>query len=225
MIIIPHDNSPYNITPYPAFIWNFSEDDNTIFFDSNPEIEPDFIFDPIDNYETSYPRFTDLVKNLKVFVKQNPKVLSALQYWSGFSKQQIIDHLSFGQGPTIKLESTIPIHGTNFYGVYEKSSSTIKINLAYVQLLELINIERYKEGVAFLLAVTLLHEYVHFGTTHNNISEGGYDFGYGFENDVFNVIVENSNALDVVINFQPPTSNFQPISVTFANCPFSTRGA
>ena len=57
-------------------------------------VKEEIQFDSNDNYETQYPRFTNLVKNLKTFVKDNPDVLNALQRYSGFSKQKIIDHLS-----------------------------------------------------------------------------------------------------------------------------------
>jgi hypothetical protein len=52
-----------------------------------------------------------------------------------------------------------------------------------------------------MLSVTILHEYVHFATARNNISEGQYDFGNGFERDAFNVIVDDDNAGTVVIKF------------------------
>ncbi len=49
----------------PPFIWSFLEDDGTTF--TNPDLfeEPDFQFDPTDNYETTYPKFTNMVKKLK----------------------------------------------------------------------------------------------------------------------------------------------------------------
>lgn len=182
----------------PPFTWTFSGDDGTTFTDPDPLIEPNFQFDPADNYETTYPRFTNMVKNLKTFVKNNPKVLNALQAYSGFSKQQILNHLTFGQGPTIKVEEM-----TGRYGFYNKNNGnkTLHIRASYVRGLEQAFLQSTQEATAFLLAVTILHEYVHLGTTQNNISEGIYDFGYGFERDAFNVIVDDDNAGTVVIKF------------------------
>ena len=115
-----------------------------------------------------------MVKNLKAFVKNNPKVLNALQKYSGFSKQQILNHLTFGPGPKIKVEEM-----TRRFGFYNKNNGikTLHIIASYVRGLEQAFLQSTQEGTAFLLAVTLLHEYVHFGTTQNNISEGVYDFG------------------------------------------------
>jgi len=49
----------------------------------------------------------------------------------------------------------------------------------------------------------VLHEYVHYGTHQNNINEGIYDFGLGFERDAFKVTVESDNAGKIVVNFLP----------------------
>jgi hypothetical protein len=182
----------------PIYIWNYLGDDGTLFYDSETSLQPFFVFDSADNYETLYPRFYDLVKNLKTFVKNNPDVLNALQTWSGFSKQQIINHLTFGRGPQIKVEEM-----KGRYAWYKKvqNENTLRIRASYVRGLESSFLESTKKGTSFLLAVCILHEYIHFGTNHNNISEGVFDFGYGFERDAFNVLVENTNANEIVIKF------------------------
>lgn len=160
--------------------------------------EPDFVLEATDNYEVLYPRFSNMVKNLKTFVKNNPKVLNALQRWSGFSKQQILNHLTYGQGPKIKVEE---MAGRYAWYKKEPGNNTIKVRASYVRGLEVAYLEKTKEGTAFLLAVALLHEYVHIGTNHNNISEGKYDFGFGFEMESFNVMVEDENANTIVVKF------------------------
>lgn len=183
---------------YPPFIWAFTGDDGTTFTDGNPLKQPEFRFDPLDNYETLYPRFTNMVKNLKTFVKENPKVLTALQTYSGFTKQQIMDHLTFGKGPLIKVVELQDVFAT-YNGT--KMPEILQIRASYVRGLEQSQLQTTKEATAFLLAVTILHEFVHYGTTHNNISEGVYDFGFGFERDAFNVIVNEKNAGKIVIEF------------------------
>lgn len=75
------------------------------------------------------------------------------------------------------------------------------IRASYVRGLELSVLESTKKATAFLLATTILHEYVHFGTHQNNISEGVYDFGFGFERDAFNVIIEVDKAGEIVIRY------------------------
>lgn len=184
----------------PPFIWTFTGDDGTTFTDADPLKQPEFRFDEADNYETLYPRFTNMVKNLKTFVKENPKVMTALQKWSGFSKQQIIDKLTFGKGLTIKIEN---IENGSF-GTYDgkKQPLVLKVRKSYVLGLEQSHLESTQQATAFLLAVTILHEFVHYGTTHNGISEGVYDFGFGFEWDAFNVFVNEKTAGKVYIEFK-----------------------
>jgi hypothetical protein len=185
----------YAIAP---FTWTYVNDDGSTFNDNYPNTNPDFQFDPNDNYGNLYPNFTNLVKNLKTFVKNSPEVLNALQKWSGFSKQQILDKLTFGHGPIIKVEEM-----SGRFGFYNKNTSenTLHMRASYVRGLEQSQLASTKQATAFLLAVTILHEFVHYGTGLNNISEGQYDFGLGFERDAFNVIVDDDNAGDVVVKF------------------------
>ncbi|TDE43297.1 hypothetical protein E0I26_11845 [Flavobacterium rhamnosiphilum] len=182
----------------PPFTWTYTGDDGSAFTDLNPLKEPDFKFNFADNYETLYPRFVNMVKKLKTFVKNNPKVLAALQTYSNFRKEEILDHLTFGQGPIIKIEEMYGRYG--FYNK-EKGINTLHISASYVRGLEQAFLESTQEATAFLLAVTLLHEYVHLATQQNKISEGVYDFGKGFERDAFNVIIDYDNAGSVVIKF------------------------
>lgn len=188
----------FNDYAVPPFIWTFDGDDGTFFTDLDPLKQSNFKFDLADDYEKNYPRFTKMVRNLKTFVKENPKVLDALQAYSGFTKQQILDHLTFGKGPVIKIKEM-----TGRFGYYNKKeeSKTLFIRASYVRGLEQAFLQSTQEGTAFLLAVTILHEFVHFGTARNNISEGVYDFGKGFERDAFNVIIDDDNAGSVVVKF------------------------
>lgn len=136
--------------------------------------------------------------NLKTFVKENPKVMDALQKYSGLTKTQILDHLSFGQGPIINI---VEMEGRIGQFKKENDNKTLEIRASYIRGLEQAVLQSTKEGTAFLLAVTILHEYVHYGNFTGKRSEGAYDFGFGFERDAFNVIVEYFNANSVVIKF------------------------
>jgi hypothetical protein len=176
--------------------WYFNKDDGSTFQDLEPLKQPDFRFDPSDNYESLYPKFTNMIKNLKTFVKNNPKVLNALQAYSGFTKQEILNKLTYGKGPTIKIADM-----TGKYGYYSPYSKVLNIRASYIRGLEQSSLQSTQEATSFLLAVTVLHEFVHYGTAHNEISEGMYDFGLGFERDAFNVIVSKDNAGEVVMSF------------------------
>lgn len=200
MPFVPVVSAPtsYNDNATPPFIWRYNAPDATSITDAFALKQPTFKFDPADNYETAFPRFTNMIKNLKKFVKSNPKVITALQVYTGFTKQQILDHLTFGQGPLIKLEEM-----TGRFGYYNKRNgiNTLHVRSSYVRGLEQSFLASTQSATAFLLAVTILHEYIHLGTSQNNKSEGIYDFGNGFERDAFNVIVDDNNAGIVIIKF------------------------
>lgn len=187
-------------TDTPPFNWVFQGNDRSIFKDNNPTIQPSFKLDITDRYEILYPRFTNMVKNLKTFVKANPVVLAALQKYSGFTKQQIIDKLTFGKGPTIKFSEMVGTYG--FYNAKTTGPNILNVRASYVRGLEKSFFPSTQQATAFLLAVSLLHEFVHYSTTTNHISEGAFDFGYGFERDAFNVYVEDNNAANVMVKFK-----------------------
>jgi len=182
----------------PPFFWSYQGNNGQALLDNYPNLSPTFQFPLNNNYATLYPRFTEMVMNLKTFVKENPKVMDALQKYSGLTKTQILDHLSFGQGPIINI---VEMEGRIGQFKKENDNKTLEIRASYIRGLEQAVLQSTKEGTAFLLAVTILHEYVHYGNFTGKRSEGAYDFGFGFERDAFNVIVEYFNANSVVIKF------------------------
>ena len=198
----PYDPGTQDIDPPPPFTWTFSGDDGTTFSDPDPTLEPDLQFDPVDNIETTYPNLTKLIKNLKSFVKDNPEVMSALQKYSGMSKQKILAILTYGKGLTVKvtdveMDGKYANYNSNKYGV-----NILRIRASYVRGLEQAVLPSTKKATAFLLAASMLHELVHYGTGQNKINEGIWDFGYGFERDAFTMIVEDNNAGNLVLKFK-----------------------
>jgi hypothetical protein len=185
--------------PLPASSWTYEGDDGSTYTDNNPNTEPDLQVDPDDHIDTRYPNLYQLIKNLKSFVKSSPEVMASLQYWSHLSKQQILDNLTFGKGPTVKV-----VEGIDAYSSYNRvtGENILKLNASWVRGLEAAVLPATKQGTAFLLAVSLLHELVHYGTGRNNISEGEYDFGWGFERSAFHVIVTDLNANEVSLKFK-----------------------
>ncbi|TAG29797.1 MAG: hypothetical protein EAZ13_09880, partial [Sphingobacteriia bacterium] len=191
-----------NLTEFnPPYIWEYQGDDGTVFVDIDPTIEPYLEFNPSDNYEIRFPRFTELVKNLKSFVKNNPKLFNALQKWSGFSKQEILEKLIFrqGNGPKIKVNQLAGAYG---HYNHKNAPGILEIDEAVVAGLEISQLQSTKQGTAFLLAVTILHEFVHFGENSNGIKNTGkFEFGDQFEIMTFGVTITTVNAIRVSILF------------------------
>lgn len=185
----------------PPFVWSYdvTNDNEEQVVDNYPNNKPTFQFLPEDNYEILYPEFTKLVKNLKSFVMSNRKVMSAIKKWSGFSEQVIIDHLGFGEGPIIKVGGA---SGSLGYFRASENPAILNIRKYYADALEVAPLSFHKEALSFLLAVTVLHEYVHLGAHANGMSEGAYDFGENFEREAFNLVVNTDNVGKVFIDFR-----------------------
>ncbi|WP_108721104.1 hypothetical protein [Elizabethkingia ursingii] len=143
--------------------------------------------------QQKYPRFTKMVKNLEQFVKNNPIVLKALMKNTGLSEAKIMEGLKWGKGPSIAFDDFHP----DKYGDYSNYSKTLTINKLYVKELEATNFPATEKTVSFLLAVTVLHEYTHYGDMLADGYQGDYEMGWGFEQDIlgrYGLFVNRKNA-------------------------------
>jgi hypothetical protein len=170
--------------------------------------EPSAFFVLSSEIQANYPRFTNLVKGLSTYVKNQPSVLKALELYTGFYQYQIFEKLRFGYSPTIIVKD-IPntSWGDRRYGYFDNNENpnVLNINKSVVLGLEQSNLESTKLATSFFLAVTVLHEFVHYSRFNNGLSEviSGveYEFGFGFELQAFGVIVELTNAYKYSLQF------------------------
>ncbi|GGI24190.1 hypothetical protein [Pedobacter mendelii] len=137
--------------------------------------------------QDKYPKFTDLIKRLESFVANDKKVLDALIKWSGYNREQILEKVKFGQGPTIVVKEL-----TGKYGYFDRAENpnVINIDASWVRGLEAANLLETQEATGFFLAVTALHEFVHQSRAANGLDRN-YEYGYGFEQSAFGLIIEN----------------------------------
>lgn len=149
----------------------------------------------------NYPKFATLVKNLKTFLLNEPTVMAALKKYSGFTESDILKMLEFGKGPSIVIEEM-----TGRFGFYNRAIPNIlKISASWVRGLELASLPSTQRGTAFLLAVTILHEFVHYGRFVNDISNTingkPFEMGLGFEQATFGIIIDATNATQYSYKF------------------------
>ncbi|WP_026752757.1 hypothetical protein [Sediminibacterium sp. C3] len=193
----------------PNIVWEFEGDDGTQFVDNNINVEPPIDFHPMDLSYISYPKFVHLVKNLRTFVKNNVKVLNALQKWSGFTKQQILDKLIYnmGKGPEILVSDAV---GSN-YGKYNHKNAPGVLYIDPVTVSKYQNSQtnsKEEDALAFMLSITILHEFTHYGVSSMGLTNTGrfkfYETGREFERMLFDVILvdgPNGNLNEVFISF------------------------
>ena len=198
-----YDNIP------PLITWEFQADDGSLFIDNTPNIEPPLDFHPMDLSYIKFPKFVNLVKNLRSFVKGNPKVLNALQKWSGFSKQEILEKLilRLGSGPEILVSDAV---GPN----YGKYNHQIARGVLFIDPITVNNFQqaqqssKEEDALAFMLSIIILHEFTHFGINSMGLlNTGRFKFvetGREFERMLFDVILidgPNGNLNEVYIEF------------------------
>ncbi|OBS12696.1 hypothetical protein ATE49_04230 [Elizabethkingia miricola] len=155
--------------------------------------------------QQKYPRFTEMVKGLKSYVQNNSIILEKLIKISGLTKTQVLDRLTTGKGPSINVVPNLKDKNGNIvYGKFVyKDPNSIYMNETYISKLENASIDIDIEASTFLLAVTILHEFVHYG---NNVTgsfpAGGKEAGKLFENEVYGVVITEENAADYIISFK-----------------------
>ena len=124
--------------------------------------------------------------------------MAALILYSGFNEQQIKDKVQFGKGPTIEVKE---LNGD--FGYFNKSENPNVVNIdeSWVRGLEQANLTSTQQATAFLLAVTILHEFVHQARNTNDLPRGPYEFGNGFELQTYGIIINGDNASNYSYRF------------------------
>lgn len=144
-----------------------------------------------------YPRFTEMVESLEDYVRNNPKVLKALEEFSGLNKNEIFNRLKFGTGPTINIKDLNPEYG-NFNGA--NNSNALNTDAAFVRGLEKAHLKGTVEATSFLLAVTVLHEFVHYGRLFKKMDRL-YEYGIELENAAYGYLLIKIMQANIVGNF------------------------
>ena len=130
-----------------------------------------------------YPVLAKIIDGLYEKVKKDSKLMEALMKFTHLSKQQILDNLKLGQGPKLIVKDM-----PNIAGNYDKSTSTIEIAKHLVSASNYM-VKDYSTALEFYIAVTTLHEFIHFGENYTQKFipyEGNLnDAGFQFENQLY----------------------------------------
>jgi len=136
---------------------------------------------------SKYPKFKALASDLPNCLKKYPNITKALAYYTGFSEATILQLMEPGKGPKIV---TVPdlknSFGVSLYGKYDAETKTILINENFAKGFEVAQSETTIQATALLLAITTLHEFVHYGRDQNKLSDlfNGYEAGWTFEMNI-----------------------------------------
>jgi hypothetical protein len=162
---------------------------------------PNFKYPVGSNYSTLYPKLTEYLKNKIPELKNNQFIINKLVQYSELSSQQVINDLKWDQGPTIQI-AQLDSRGVDCYGIFSSATpSVLTIDIDFVNLLENSTPGPGGDSLAFLLGVTILHEYVHLGDFVDGIDQPGEE-GLLFEQATYGETIWLNNAGDVLIKWQ-----------------------
>ena len=189
-------------TPFDFALQIINADINDILLTPSP-----FFKFPINsNYQNLYPNFTEYVKNKIPLLKQNNFIINKLVQYSELSISKVKRDLQWGEGPTIKI---VQLNGfcetcdDDTYGLFNSDDpNSIYVDIDIVNLIESSPNSPEGDSLAFLLGVSILHEYVHLGDYVDGIDQPGEE-GLLFEQATYGESIWINNAGDVLIKNNP----------------------
>lgn len=204
-------NQDSTVTSYPQEAVQYAQEivragRNGSLISASPLVKyPD---DVANQYKEDYPNFTEFLKNEIIKIKNDNEVIEALTQIGILSEEDIIEALTWGEGPEIRIT---PLSSTNvMLGRYNPTPigedeanfgpNVIEINSYTVDLLEAdleSNIPTYDlKTLKFFIAIVILHELTHYADFHYNgyaFQQLGVETGFLFEDNLlhdFNVYGE-----------------------------------
>jgi RHS repeat-associated protein len=127
-------------------------------------------------------------------ISGNHKIMNALMKYGQFSSKQINSDLRWGQGPKVVIKKFADNSMGEF--VFGTNSNILYINQDYVELLEKLPAGKQRDGILFRLAMTILHEYVHYGDDQDGIDYDG-SVADGEEGNAFEIEAYGMNITSV----------------------------
>jgi RHS repeat-associated protein len=134
-------------------------------------------------------------------ILDNRRIVDALKKHGGFSDKQIREVLTWGKGPTVEpydlgpLDIKSPVLG--FTGGLKGNPAPLLININMFEELEKAEVKD-KEYWLFLIAVTILHESVHYGYNENSLKTKTREEGEDFEKDAYGKVIKMDNYRQVL---------------------------
>ncbi|MGC5744875.1 RHS repeat-associated core domain-containing protein [Chryseobacterium sp. NFX27] len=136
-----------------------------------------------------YPRLYEVLSKLPQYLKDNPQILNTLSEDTGLTKEQILKFMDINssEGQIIKLKEMKNLGQSGYPKSY--------LNANLVKTFEGLQNAAFIQGTSFLLAVTVLHEFVHWGRAYNILSSdapnnkwGKKDYGGYWEMKTFGTV-------------------------------------
>jgi len=164
-------------------------------------IDPDGNFELDAALAKKYPRLAQYLKSGIQSIVSNTKIMNSLMKNGEFTRDEIVEGLTFGKGPRITTTSR-----TDVYGLFSSNSpNEITLSESLLNSLEAAT-GTDRDAILFLVAVTILHEFTHYGDFQDGIqqlNDNGtlFEEGNQFELDAYGKIIVGSNASSTIQDF------------------------
>ncbi len=128
--------------------------------------------DKAEQYKRDYPEFTKFLQNEIPKIANNARIIQEIHDLTDTPKDTIKAHLQWGKGPEIVIaqlggEGENERYGRYLGHVLEEEKNILYIDIDLVNDIDnLKNNAEFRNEIGFLIAVTILHEYTHFGDTN-----------------------------------------------------------
>ncbi|UZD21857.1 hypothetical protein [Algoriphagus halophytocola] len=159
-----------------------------------------FKYPPNSGYEDLYPKLTEYLKNKMPLLKTNYAITTAIMNITGLTLTEIQEDLEWGEGPTIIVQQLgTDQNGSEIYGQFDATHpNNLFIDIDLVNDMEnSVPGTMDANGLAFLMGVSILHEYVHFGDYVDGNTYPGEE-GVIFEQTVYGQTVWRHNAKTIL---------------------------
>ena len=179
-VVDAYSDAAYDWTPY-----RYAFNNPIRFLDFNGDYE----MDPKD-----YKKYEKLAHYLAYDIQgvlNNKQVTGALKKYGQFTDKQLKQNFKWGQGPIIIIEKM-----TGKFGYYTPGSGSkeIHLNQDYVEMLEKMPAGKTRDALLFLIAITIMHETVHYGDDRDGIdyigAKGSGEEGNAFEITAYGKVVD-----------------------------------
>lgn len=166
-----------------------------------------------------FPKLKELAADLPGFLKKYPNITKAIAYYTGFTEAQVTAMMKPGAGPKITVvPNLVSSNGTYSVGEYNPETRELRISESFALGLQVVTSPNAQQATALLLAITAMHEFIHYGRDANHLTynatdihgynvEAGWEFEYNISYQ-YNTGITASNAFTWV-KFYPYNFDLQ----------------
>ena len=156
-------------------------------------VDPDGLFVVSEEFERRFPRTTNYLKHGIKHVLDNKKIKNALIKYSKRSIKLLENDFTFGKGPALSIivQSSYGCTYSFKRKAYMYISKDLLSNLEQAE-------GKKRDELLFLVAVTILHEYTHYGDAVECGNTQGIEEGEAFEIEAYGKEVTGSSSAELI---------------------------